>query len=147
MIIKARKAREYLGQIQKLDIKVGQRISELNQMRLRLSFISGIDYSKDRIQVMHESGNKQIEELVDCEREILEMIKTETEKKHKVIGEIQRLDNPIYADILFRRYVECRSFERISGDMGYAYNYVCNMHGKALEAFQEQIMEADEVVK
>ena len=44
------KAREYLQQIRIMDIKIVQRITELSQMRDRISIISGIDYSKDRVQ-------------------------------------------------------------------------------------------------
>lgn len=134
------KAKEYLDQIHKMDVRVGQRITELNQMRERLSILTGIDYSKDRIQTMPSTGNKQIEAIVDMENEIVELIEEETQLKHKVIGEIQQLENPIYVDLLFRRYVECHSFERIACDMGYVYNYVCNLHGEALKEFETKVM-------
>ena len=128
-------AKEYLNQIRLLDVRIGQRIEELEEMRQRISILTGIDYSKDRIQSTPSSGNKQIEELVDFENTVLDMIHKETKLKHKVIGEIQELSNPIYVDLLFRRYVECYSFEKIACDMGYAYNYVCTLHGEALKEF------------
>ena len=133
-------AKEYLGQIRKLDMRIGQRITELNQMRERLNIITGIDYAKDKIQATPSSGNRQVEEMVDFENEILKMIEDETRLKHRIIAEIQILDNALYADILFRRYVECLSFERIACDMGYVYNYVCTVHGNALKAFEKQVL-------
>lgn len=133
-------AKEYLGQIRRLDMRIGQRITELNQMRERLNIMSGIDYSKDKIQSTPTSGYKQVEEMVDLENEILKMIEDETTLKHRIIAEIQILDNALYADILFRRYVECLSFERIACDMGYVYNYVCTVHGNALKAFEKQVL-------
>ena len=134
------RAKDYLGQIKKLDMRIGQRITELQQMRDRLSVMTGIDYSRDKIQATPSSGNKQIEELVDFENGILQMINEETKLKHRIIAEIQILDNALYADILFRRYVECLSFERIACDMGYAYNYVCTVHGNALKAFEDKVL-------
>ena len=134
------RAKDYLGQIKKLDMRIGQRITELQQMRDRLSVMTGIDYSRDKIQATPSSGNKQIEELVDFENGILQMINEETKLKHRIIAEIQILDNALYADILFRRYVECLSFERIACDMGYAYNYVCTVHGNALKAFENKVL-------
>jgi hypothetical protein len=134
------RAKDYLGQIRKLDMRIGQRITELQQMRDRLSVMTGIDYSKEKIQATPSSGNKQIEELVDFENGILQMINEETKLKHRIIAEIQILDNALYADILFRRYVECLSFERIACDMGYAYNYVCTVHGNALKAFEDKVL-------
>ena len=130
-------AKDYLNQIRLLDIRVGQRIEELNEMRQRISLLTGIDYSKDRIQSSPSSGNKQIEELVDFENTVLDLIHKETKLKHKVIGEIQELSNPVHVDLLFRRYVECHSFEKIACDMGYAYNYVCTLHGEALKEFDK----------
>ena len=134
------RAKEYLSQIEMVDVRIGERITELNQMRARLSILQGIDYSKDHIQASPEVGNKQIEEIVDFEAEIRRMISHENRIKHRIIGEIQTLDNPIYVDLLFRRYVELKSFERIACDMGYVYNYVCNLHGKALKAFEEKVL-------
>ena len=134
------RAKDYLGQIRKTDMCIAQRITELNQMRERLSVLQGIDYAKDRVQSAPESGNKQIEEIVDCELDIMRMVREETTLKHKIIGEIQTLDNPIYVDILFRRYVDCSSFERIACDMGYVYNYVCTLHGKALDEFERVVL-------
>lgn len=134
------RAKEYLDQIRKIDIKVGQRITELNEMRARLSMIEGIDYSKDRIQSSPSSGNKQIEDIVDLEAALMDLIRVEATLKHRIIGEIQGLDNPTYVDLLFRRYVECQSFERIACDMGYVYNYVCNLHGEALKEFEDKVL-------
>lgn len=134
------KAKEYLNQIRLMDIALGNYITELEQMRERISIVTGIDYSKDRIQASPETGNRQIEELVDFERMVLDKIKAETDLRHKIIEEIQTLTNPIYVEILSRRYVECHSFERIACNMGYAYNYVCTLHGEALKEFDRVVL-------
>ena len=134
------KAKEYLNQIRLMDIALGNYITELEQMRERISIVTGIDYSKDRIQSSPETGNRQIEELVDFERMVLDKIKAETDLRHKIIEEIQTLTNPIYVEILSRRYVECHSFERIACNMGYAYNYVCTLHGEALKEFDRVVI-------
>lgn len=131
-------AKEYLMQIKRMDIHIGQRITQLNQMREGMALIAGIDYSKDRIQTSPTSGNGRIEAIIDLESKIMHMVEDELRLKNKIIGEIQTLENPLYVDILFRRYVDCLSFERIACDMGYAYNYICNAHGKALAAFEKK---------
>ena len=130
----------YLGQIRKLDILIGQKIKELNRMRERLSILTGIDYTKDRIQSTPSSGNIEVEEMVDFENEILKLIEDETRLKNRIIAEIQILDNALYVDILFRRYVECLSFEKIACDMNYSYNYVLNIHGRALKDFRDKVV-------
>lgn len=133
------RAKEYLQQIHKQDIKIGQRITQLQQMRDRVHIMGSFDYSKDRVQSTPTSGNKQIEDLVDFENEIKDMIKREQLLKDKIISEIQTLENAVHVDILFRRYVECQSFERIACDMSYTYQYVLNLHGEALKAFEQNM--------
>ena len=134
------RAKEYLQQIKKLDIRIGQRITQLNEMRARVHIMRSFDYSKDRVQSTPTSGNKQIEELVDFENNLTELIKREQIFKDKIITEIQLLENPIHVDILFRRYVEMQSFERIACDMGYVYNYACSLHGDALKEFESKVL-------
>lgn len=133
------RAKEYLQQIHKQDIKIGQRITQLQQMRDRVHIMGSFDYSKDRVQSTPTSGNKQIEDLVDFENEIKDMIKREQLLKDKIISEIQTLENAVHVDILFRRYVDCQSFERIACDMNYTYQYVLNLHGEALKAFEQNM--------
>lgn len=133
------RAKEYLQQIHKQDIKIGQRITQLQQMRDRVHIMGSFDYSKDRVQSTPTSGNKQIEDLVDFENEIKDMIKREQLLKDKIISEIQTLENAVHVDILFRRYVNCQSFERIACDMNYTYQYVLNLHGEALKAFEQNM--------
>ena len=137
------KAKDYLQQIRIMDIKIGQRITELTQMRERISIMGGIDYSKDRVQTSPTTGNKQIETLVDLESEINRMINEEAELKHIIIGEIQQLDNPVHVDILFRRYVQMQSFERIANDIFLSYYRVIHLHGEALQAMQKIITEGN----
>lgn len=134
------RAKEYLSQIKRIDLKIGQRITQLQEMRDKLHIIGSFDYSKDRVQSSPESGNKQIEELVDFERELIDLIGREQQMKDRIISEIQQLENPIHVDLLFRRYVQCQSFERISCDMGYVYNYTLNLHGMALQEFESKVL-------
>ena len=49
------------------------------------------------------------------------------------ISSIEQLSNDTYRDVLYKRYAEYKSFEQISVEMGYVYNYTCNLHGDALK--------------
>lgn len=134
--MRSNKAKEYLLQIHKMDVKIGQRITQIQHMRDRLHIMGSFDYSKDRVQTSATSGNKEIEDLVDREAALKEMIRKEQKTRDMIIGQIQQLENPLHVDILFRRYVEWNAFEKIACDMGYSYNYVCNLHGDALKCFE-----------
>lgn len=133
-------AKKYLQTIRKYDESIAHGIEILNDMRKKVSLISGIDYAKDRVMTSPTTGNAQIESIVDMENNIIRMVEEQTRIKLKMIDEIQTLSNPMYVEILIRRYVELKSFERIACEMGYVYNYVCNLHGEALEAFQNEVL-------
>lgn len=133
-------AKKYLQTIKRYDDSIAHEIEILNDMREKVSLIGGIDYAKDRVQTSPTSGNVQIESIVDMENNIIRMIEEQTQIKLKIINEIQTLSNPMYVEILIRRYVELKSFERIACDLGYVYNYICNLHGEALIAFENEVL-------
>lgn len=120
-------------------MQIGQRITQLQHMRDRIHIMGSFDYSRDRVQSTPTSGNKQIEDLVDFENQLLEMIKEEQKLKDKIITEIQQLEDPVHVEILFRRYVAWKSLKQIANDMNYAYQYVVNLHGQALKEFAKKV--------
>lgn len=136
-------AKKYLQTIKRYDDSIAHEIEILNDMRRKVSLISGIDYAKDRVQSSPASGNVQIEAIVDMENNIIRMIEEQTRIKLKIIDEIQTLSNPMYVEILIRRYVELKSFEEISCNMNYSYYYTIHLHGEALNALDKMLKEKD----
>ena len=55
------------------------------------------------------------------------------------INSIELVGNVAYRDVLFKYYAEYKSFEQISVEMGYAYNYTCNLHGEALKELSKHL--------
>lgn len=133
------KAKEYLQQLQRLDIIINQKIKEIQNLRLKSQSTGDIDYSEERVQLSF-SGNapfvKLIEEIIDLEAKINTEINTFVEEKHKIINRIQGLKNSDYIALLFKRYVEFKKFETIAIEMNFAYQYILNMHGHALKEFE-----------
>lgn len=127
--------KQYLDRIREADIKILNRTHELEALRKSISLISGIDYSKDRVQSTPTTGNKQIEKLIDLESELIDMIDMAANNKHHIINQIHELEDINHIQILYKRYIEYKSFEQISCELNYAYNYVCNLHGDALKEF------------
>lgn len=103
-----------------------------SNLHLQVSF-GGIDYSADRIQSspknkLEEAAVKLSERMESLDNKIAE-ISLEIDDR---IGSIERLSNDTHRILLFKRYVEYKTFEEISVEMGYVYNYTCNLHGDAL---------------
>lgn len=103
------KAKEYLQQVKMIDVQI-------DQDKERLLEATQTDKSKEQI-------SKEIEKLI--------MI------KNQVIHEIRELHNADYVQILYKIYVENKTLKESAREMQKSYNYVLNVHKKALAAFEE----------
>lgn len=130
-------AKQYLGQIRILDIKIRQRQREAAELKLAATCTGSISAQGEKVQTS-ASGDKLLNAVaryVDLEAETQRMIDAMQKRRHKIIAEIQDLDDARYIQVLFKRYVEYKKFELIAVEMGYEYSWVTRMHNNALEAF------------
>lgn len=127
-----RDVKEYLKEIKYKQQYLERLKKRRASLHLDVSF-GGIDYSADRVQStpknkMEEAMIKLSERLEKIDNSIAK-VGVEIDDR---IGSIEKLSNDTHRSILFKRYVEDKSFEEISVEMGYVYNYTCNLHGDAL---------------
>lgn len=132
-------AKEYLQNLKKLDTVINQKIKELDDLKIMSTNIGSFDYSKERVQTSSNGDApfvKAIEKICILQDEINKEIDNFVDKKHKIINQIQGLSKSKYIDVLFRRYVEYKSFETIAVEMALSYQYVIEIHGYALQEFE-----------
>lgn len=135
-------AKEYLRQIEELDIKIRQKEDHLACLRETAGGAAAIRYDKMNVQIMvaKDMMERNVLKLLELEEKIFEdRVRMET-LKDKIIDQIQSLDDKRYVDVLFRRYVKYQKFEQIALDMSYDYDYIRVLHGEALGAFDTQIL-------
>lgn len=133
------KAKDYLLQLQRLDTAIGQKIKELTNLRTMSTGVGGIDYSKDRVQASPSADApfvKIVNRIADLDDEINREIDTFADEKHKIINQIQGLQDSKHIDILYKRYVEFKRLEVVAVEMGYTYQYARELHGYALQEFE-----------
>ena len=130
-------AKEYLQEIRKFDRYIEQKQIEYDSLYRLRGGAGAIDYSKDKVQTSPDGqGFTRISDrLVDLQSEINEAVDRFCQMKHERIDQIQQLSKAEYSEILFKRYVEYKSLERIAFEMNYSYKYTCNIHGGALYEF------------
>ena len=71
---------------------------------------------------MEEKLDKLIDEFVD--------------KKNLIISQIDKIENETYYEILFARYIEKKTFEKIADELTYSWRQVIRLHGRALQEFE-----------
>lgn len=129
-------AREYLGQVEKLDLMIENKLREIDQLKaLSLSVTSHL--TPDKVQ---SSGTKQkmaeaIERYIDLENEINECIDKLFDTKKEIISKIEQLEAKEY-NILHLHYIQYLSFIDIANKYDRSYSWVSDLHSKAIKSFE-----------
>ncbi len=135
--------KEYLQQLQRLDAVINQKIKELKDLRSTIYSVGSIDYSKERVQLAPSANApfvKAADRIADLEAEINQEVDNFVNEKHKIINQIQGLQNADYIKLLFKRYVEFKKLETIAAEMNFTYDYIKHLHRYALKAFEDRII-------
>lgn len=131
--------KEYLNQISRLDRMIENKLSELSQLKEMAYSLQEIP-NEERVQTSPNpdkigSAYCKIEEM---EENISKLIDEYVDKKNEIISQIDSMDDEIHYDILFSRYIEKKTFEKIASDMNYSFRNITRLHGKALQAFEKK---------
>lgn len=131
-------ARQYLGQLEEIDISINQELEQLAAMRSNIFSTGGIDYSKDRVQTSPTNAiEEQMCAYVDFAEKLNRHIDKFVDAKQKIIDEIRGLHQKNYIDILFRVYVQRKSIRQAAGEMQMSYSYAVQIHKRGLKLFEE----------
>ena len=132
-------AKQYLSRVRILDIKINNKISELSMLKSKSTSLQAVVINDDKVQTspaLDRLGD-DISDILELEEEIHKEIKRYNDLKHKIINEIHSLNNRLYIEILYKRYVEFKSLEEIAVEMNYSYDRVRHLHGYALIEFDK----------
>lgn len=126
-------AKEYLQQIRKCDNQINNKLAEIKRLR---EFATSITSTLKEDVVQSGSGGKSrvaeaVDKIVDLEREINADIDKLVNLKREIMSVIDQLETP-FCDVLYKRYFQFMKWEEIAVDMHYTYQWVCELHGKAL---------------
>lgn len=131
-------AKQYLDQLRVIDTKINQKMEELADLMTAATSTGAIDYSKDRVQTSPQNAQEnRICKYVDLDAEINREIDEFVDIKHRITKEIQELNVDYYIKILFKVYVQYKTVKDAANEIGLSYQYVRDLHKKALEAFEE----------
>ena len=129
----------YLQQISRLDRMINNKLSEISQLRELAMSVSAVK-NEERVQNtpnFDKIGNAycKIEEM---EEKLDKLIDEYVDKKNLIISQIDGIENETYYEILFARYIEKKTFEKIADEMTYSFRNVTRLHGRALQEFEKK---------
>lgn len=132
-------ARQYLEQLQMIDIQINQDIERLSEMKQSALSTGAIDYSRERVQTspVGDKIGTDVTRYMTFNDEINAEIDRFVDAKEQIIKEIRELRDFYYVQVLFKVYVQFKSLKITAREMKRSYNFVLDMHKKALAAFEE----------
>lgn len=136
--IKGMTAKQYLSELQTMKTKIRQ-LQEQRQMYLEMatSMTAAINQVKVQTSQTTDRMGDNVSKAADIGTKIDEEINALFWKQQEVIKQIQSLRNAEYMQILFKVYVQEKNIKQASAEMQRSYNYVLEIHKKALAEFEE----------
>ena len=136
-------AKDYLQEIQKMDMFIEQKIYEYDTLKKETGGLRAVDYSKVHILSRSTSAGFTIssDQKLDIELELKRDIQHFNTLRHERILEIQRMERSVYTELLFKRYVEYKTLACIAAEMKKEPKYTSKLHMDALKAFEYQYAE------
>lgn len=131
--------KQYLQQISRLDRMINNKLAEISQLRELAMSVSAVK-NEERVQTtpnFDKIGTTycKIEEM---EEKLDKLIDEFVDKKNLIISQIDKIENETYYEILFARYIEKKTFEKIADEMTYSWRQVIRLHGRALQEFEKK---------
>ena len=134
--------KQYLGQISRLDRMIKNKMTELAQYKDLAYGLSAIT-NEERVQTTPEFDKMsgKVAKIIEIEQKIDSLIDEYVDKKNLIISQIDSMENETYYEILFARYIEKKTFEKIADEMNYSFRNTTRLHGRALREFEHKFGE------
>ena len=131
--------KQYLGQIGRLDRMIKNKMTELAQYKDLAYGLSAIT-NEERVQTTPEFDKMsgKVAKIIEIEQKIDSLIDEYVDKKNLIISQIDSMENETYYEILFARYIEKKTFEKIADEMNYSFRNTTRIHGRALREFENK---------
>ena len=131
--------KNYLNQISRLDSVIQNKLTEIMQCReLSVSLTAVSSDIKVRTSPDMDKIGNSIARLAEMEQQLDELIDHYVDKKSRIIAQIDAMEDEVHYQILFARYIERKTFEKIALELNYSLRQISRVHEKALIKFEAE---------
>lgn len=136
-------AKEYLQQYQNVNQEINAKLDQISRLR-ELATKTTTVLGDNKVQTSTENKTEKIiAKIVDLENEVNAGIDRLQEIKQRVENVINTVPDANQRAVLERRYINGKHWEEIAVELSYTYQWVCELHGRALQKISEQLIEVD----
>lgn len=134
--------KSYLGQVDRLEKMIQNKLSEIYQLKL---IACSISVSNDSNKVQKSSDKDKlgatVSKIVDLENETNRLVEDFSMKRKHIIEQIDSIEDTDNYHVLSMRYISKNTFEEISEKTNWSLRKVFLIHGKALQEFENKFGE------
>ena len=133
------KTKDYLSQVSRLNKMINNKFSEISQLRELSVSISAIG-NDEKVQTSpnFDKIGTAVAKIDEMENNLDKMIDEYLVKRERIIAQIDTMEEESVYQILFSRYIEKKTFEKIATEMKYSWRQIVRLHGKALQQFEKK---------
>ena len=130
--------KQYLGQIERLDKMIQNKLSEIYQLK---TMACGVTVSNDGERVQTSSDKDRlgstVAKIVDLEKETDRLVDRFIDLKKEIMSIISMIKSEKHREILFKKYFEQKSIYAIAEELGMTDRGCKKAHKRALEEFEK----------
>lgn len=134
-------AQQYLERIESLETQIDRKRDKME----RLYCLATKCTSSMSASGAAGGGNRDKMAPSDASLDLEKEIDQDKEKLKAMISEacdlLARVPGKAHYDVLYKHYIEYKSFEQVAVEMGYTYRNAHYLHGRALQAFEKVLEE------
>lgn len=141
------KAKEYLQQVNRFEESIEKGGEKLSRLRAKITKVT----SSMSGEVV--SGSKNPDKMTDTVENIEKTkIKMNSDADAQfiatvdIINMIAMIENPNHRRVLYKKYIQLKSWGRIAFEMGYTYRGIINLHDKAVVKVAEKMEENQKTI-
>lgn len=131
-------AKQYLRQVRRLDNIVNAKLEQVEMLRAMTTRMTA-NLTTDKVQESNipDKISTLICKIVDLEKEITNDIDKLIDLKIEIMRKIDSIQNDNYRLLLTLRYLNFKSWEQIAVEMGFTFQWVHELHKRALIEFEK----------
>lgn len=131
--------KDYLSQIGRLNRMINNKLIEIQQLRVMAANVSAVS-NEEKVQSTpnFDKMGATFVKIEEMEEKLDSLIDDFIDRKNHIIAQIDGIDNELSYVILFSRYIERKSLEKIATELNYSYKSINRYHGAALKEFEEK---------
>jgi hypothetical protein len=129
-------ARQYLEQVNKLNLMIDNKLQEIYQLRTIATRVT-VSLDADRVKTSPTNIlENTIAKIIDKEWEVNKLVDRLVDKRSLIVSQIDRIENPKLYAILTYKYVQCMTVKEMQVKMNLQERQIKNLQRDALMEFE-----------